>query len=142
MAAKRDHAAEWQRTIARAHEQRDEMRRGLGGKCSHRGCGVIEGLEFNHTRGRSWDPARCNYRQRMRLYFLDYQTGRLSLLCRKHNQADARKRAAALAAAKAPESTATETHKAVRDLPRRDRPARVRRRLLKRKRPIRKHARR
>ena len=129
----RDHAKEWQRTMDKARAQRDEMRKGLGGKCSWKGgCSETEDLQFNHTKGRSWEPSRCNYRQRMRLYYLDFLSGRLSLLCRPHNIADARERAAALEAAKAPASTATETHKAVRDLPARVRPSRVRQRLLRR----------
>lgn len=128
----RDHRAEWQARLGKCHALRDKMRRELGGKCSKRGCGVTDDLQFNHTRGRSWEPSRCNMVQRMRLYYMDFVSGRLSLLCRKHNIEDAKARAAKLLEAKRPESKATETHKAVRDLPKAYRPGVVRRRALAR----------
>lgn len=58
----------------------------LGGRCAQ--CGATSELEFDHPRGRDWEPSRLNRHQRMKRYEADAAAGQLQLLCRSCNGAD------------------------------------------------------
>jgi hypothetical protein len=58
----------------------------FGWKCAK--CGSDKKLEFDHPKGRDYDPTRMNRYQRMRKYLHDFLEGNLRLLCRKCNAKD------------------------------------------------------
>ena len=64
----------------------------LGGVCEDGFCFVTEGLEFDHFKGRDWEPRRLSRLQRIARYEADADAGLLRLLCRSHNSADGAKR--------------------------------------------------
>lgn len=129
----RDHAAEWDKRKALVEIYRSAINRGLGKRCQWKGgCKETEGLEYNHTEGRTWEPSKCNMVQRMRLYYLDFKAGKLSRLCKPHNLQDARERANPVSGGKPSAPKSSEVKRAVRDLPKAMRPGPVRRRILAR----------
>lgn len=55
----------------------------LGGRCAK--CGGRWRLEFNHPKGRDWDPARLNQRSRIARYEREAARGLVDLGCRRCN---------------------------------------------------------
>lgn len=48
-------------------------------------CGSTKKLEFDHPKGRDYDPTKLNQGSRYRRYLLDLKMGNLRTLCRRCN---------------------------------------------------------
>ena len=86
MPYKRDHHAEWLRTKSRIAVRYQFLVIKLGGKC--RLCSSIENLELDHPFGKDWEARKLSPQMRMKRYEIDYENGKLSLLCQNCNRKD------------------------------------------------------
>ena len=82
----RDHHKEWLRTKSRLNIRRNFLVIKLGGRC--RKCGSTEKLELDHPEGKNWEAKRLSPQMRMTRYEIDYENGKLSLLCHDCNCKD------------------------------------------------------
>lgn len=71
------------RTKAMVKRRRKALIERLGGKCAE--CGTRRRLEFDHPRGRDYDPARLSQWRRIKRYEEDARAGNLRVLCRFDN---------------------------------------------------------
>ena len=83
---KRDHHKEWLRTKSKIEVRRGFLIIKMGGKC--RKCGSIENLELDHPEGKTWEAMAFSPQMRMKQYEIDYENGKLSLLCKACNTKD------------------------------------------------------
>jgi len=74
-----------------ARSLRDALYEKLGNKCSNPECGATENLEFDHINGRSYDPNKLSYCQRLIRYTKEAARGELRILCGTCNLAARKK---------------------------------------------------
>jgi hypothetical protein len=70
--------------VRRAQESRSRLLERLGGECAK--CGATENLELDHPFGREWVARDKNRWVRMKLYWQDYESGNLRILCERCNK--------------------------------------------------------
>lgn len=80
----------YRRRKRRAKNIRDVLRIAMGNHCS--ACGCVYPLEFDHPKGRTWEPNRLNCFERAMKYLEDWAAGRLRLLCCACNKRDGARR--------------------------------------------------
>ena len=69
-------------TIA-ARATRDLLFKLLGSTC--KACGSHEKLEFDHIKGRNYNPRELSYRDRLNKYLAEFKAGELQTLCSSCN---------------------------------------------------------
>lgn len=79
-------ARDKERIARNVRRRRAQLIAFLGGCCAK--CHAREKLEFDHPRGRSWQPRKLSRHNRIARYWADARAGNLRLLCRSCNGRD------------------------------------------------------